>query len=464
LKYIVKVFIFAFHKTTIDMKKLFISLFILSAAFMGLEAQEGTAVVLLNYSTVKKKMDKSDEDIQDPKKNVKASTWMKRGEVYQDAFMFGLEQLSEGIPATTMTLFYKDPISIDTKTMEDGSVHEIYNYEHMKYTFVNGGLQDWERINPLHEDPLRVAMDAYFKALELDDKGKLGDKVKDALTEVKQQLKRDGVNSYYTSDFDGALGCFENVLEINELDLFAGEFDTIMVQYSGIISREIAGKTDNKELYENAIKYYKQLADVNYGGHNTYLQIKMDYLAIGDTTAGLEALKEAYVKYPDTVAIIANIADTYIQTAEFDEGIAFMEEVIAANPDVPEAYYWNGRMLINKEEVEFIDKALESYKKAGELDPSIYYVWYDMGYIYYLQGADYYDRANTEEHEATREKLLELGKEKYMEAIPTLEKAYELNDQNPEVKYETLDLLQRMYYKEQMMDDYNRVKDLKASM
>ena len=51
-----------------------------------------------------------------------------------------------------------------------------------------------------------------------------------------------------------------------------------------------------------------------------------------------------------------------------------------------------------------------------------------------------------------------------MEAIPTLEKAYELNDQNPEVKYETLDLLQRMYYKEQMMDDYNRVKDLKASM
>ena len=81
-------------------------------------------------------------------------------------------------------------------------------------------------------------------------------------------------------------------------------------------------------------------------------------------------------------------------------------------------------MLINKEEVEFIDKAIESYNKAGELDPTIYYVWYDMGYIYYLQGADFYERSNTEEHEPTRDRLIELGNEKYQEAIPVLEKAY----------------------------------------
>ena len=444
------------------MKK-FVTLVIIATAILSMHAQEGATVVLLNYNTVVKKVEKSDADIQDLKKNVKAATWFKRGELYQDVFMIGLEQLQEGMAPATVTLFYKEPLGIETETIE-GELHETYDYEHMTYTFVNGALQDWKKKDPIHEDPLRVATDAYLKALELDDNAKLGDKIKENLNELKIQLKRDGVNYYYADNYDDALRSFENVLEINNLDLFAGEMDTIMVQYSGIISREIAEKTENDELYMKAIGYYTQLAEVGFGGSNTYLQIKMDYLSLGDTLKALEIMKEAYAIYPDTVNIIANIADTYIQLKQFDEGIEFMEGVIANNSNIPETFYWNGRLLINKEEVEFIDRAIESYKKAAELDPGIYYVWYDMGYIYYLQGADFYDRSNTEEHEATRDRLLELGKEKYSEAIPTLEKAYELNDVNETVKFETLDLLQRIYYKEQMMDEYERVKELKTTM
>jgi tetratricopeptide (TPR) repeat protein len=141
-----------------------------------------------------------------------------------------------------------------------------------------------------------------------------------------------------------------------------------------------------------------------------------------------------------------------------------MDNVIANNPNIAEAYYWLGRMFINKEEVESVDKAIEAYSKAGELDPNIYYVWYDMGYIYYLQGADFFERSNEETHEATREKLIELGKEKYQAAIPILEKAYEQNEENETVKFETLDLLQRIYYKEEMTEQYERVKELKNAM
>lgn len=444
------------------MKKL-ITFALVVSAFLSMSAQEASTVILLNYSTVEKKVEKSDQEIQDPKKNTKAATWLKRGELFQDVFMLGIEQLQEGMAPATMILFYKEPESIDKETIE-GSLHETYNYEHMTYTFVNGALQDWARKDPIVEDPLKVAMDAYLKALELDEKSKLEPKIKENLTELKDQLKREGVNFYYTNQYDKSLNSFENVLEINNMNLFAGEMDTIMVQYSGIISREIAQKTNNKDLYKKAIGYYKQLADVNYGGPNTYLQIKMDYMSVEDTLGALAILKEAYEKYPDTVNIIANIADTYILLKQFDEGIAFMESAISRNPGIPEAYYWNGRLLINKEEVEYIDKAIESYKKASELNPSIYYVWYDMGFIYYLQGADFYDRSNEEEHEATRNRLIELGEEKYHDAIPVLEKAYELNTSNESVKYETLDLLQRMYYKEQMMDEYNRVKTLKENM
>ena len=66
---------------------------------------------------------------------------------------------------------------------------------------------------------------------------------------------------------------------------------------------------------------------LDFGGPNTYLQIKMDYMSIGDTLKALEVMKEAYKKYPDTVNVIANIADTYILLKQFDEGIEFMKGV-----------------------------------------------------------------------------------------------------------------------------------------
>jgi len=445
-----------------QMKEL-VAFIVIATMATGLIAQEGPTVMLLNYSTVQKKVEKSNQEIQDAKKAAKDKTWFNRGELFQDVFMLGLEQINEGMNPGTVKLFYGEPKSVENVTV-DGEEHVIHVYDHIKYVYVNDALQEWERIDPIHPNPLEEAIKAYKKVLELDVNGKLDEKVKENLTELKNQLKRQGVNHYYHEQYGESLESFENVLDVNSMDLFAGEMDTLMVQYSGIISREIASKTDNKDLYRKAIDYYEQLAEVNYGGPNTYLQIKMDYMAIGDTMQALEVLKEAYEKFPDTINVIANIADTYIQKKMFDEGIEFMEGVIENNPTIAESYYWMGRLLINKEEVEYIDRAIEAYKKAAELDPSIYYVWYDMGYIYYLQGADFYERSNTEEHEPTRQRLMELGKEKYDEAIPVLERAFTLNEENQTVKYETLDLLQRIYYKEQMMDDYNRVKTLKESL
>ena len=34
-------------------------------------------------------------------------------------------------------------------------------------------MQEWERVDPIADDPLKVAMEAYFKAMELDEKGKV---------------------------------------------------------------------------------------------------------------------------------------------------------------------------------------------------------------------------------------------------------------------------------------------------
>ena len=204
----------------------FITLVIIATAVISMNAQDmGSTVVLLNPSAVQKKVDKSDEEIKDPKKSAKSATWLKRGDLYQDVFNIGLEQVQEGMDTKMLVLFYKQPTSIENETMEDGSLLETYIYPNMKYTFVNGALQKWERVNPIIEDPLRVSIDAYKKTMELDPDGKLDSKVKEGLISVKEMLKKQGVNNYYNDDYEGALGSFEDVLEINQVDLFAGEVE-----------------------------------------------------------------------------------------------------------------------------------------------------------------------------------------------------------------------------------------------
>ena len=160
------------------MKKL-ITLVLIASAVVAAKAQEGaTTPVLLNYNNVQKKVEKSDEAIQDPKKSDKEKTWFDRGELYQDVFMLGLEQVQEGMQPSTLVLFYGEPSSIETETI-DGALHETYLYEHIHYVFVNSALQEWIRVDPIVEDPLAVSLEAYIKAIELDEDGKLDKKIKE---------------------------------------------------------------------------------------------------------------------------------------------------------------------------------------------------------------------------------------------------------------------------------------------
>ncbi|HYW94128.1 MAG TPA: tetratricopeptide repeat protein [Bacteroidales bacterium] len=416
---------------------------------IGAVAMAQDNVVLLNYNSLQKKLEKSNEKIQNEKKSSKAKTWFDRGKLMQDIFDIDLEYVTDGMEPSMLKLYYKDPENVTTET-KDGEKIQTFQYERMDYVFKNNKLDHWVRKEIVTETPLDKAYKAYEQTLKLDEKGKYTDKVKDQLLLLKKEYQQKGINAYYSGNSKKALQSFETILNIDDMKMFEGAKDTLMIQSAGIIARELGE-------YQTAIKYYKKLADLGFGGPNTYLNIKSDYLSMGDTTQAIKTMENAFAAYPDTLSVIANLVDLYIRTGEIDQGLKTVDNAIGSNPDRAELYYWKGRLLLNSKADSSIEKAIKAYHKSLERDPNLYYVYYDLGLIYFLQGQDIFKQAGMEKDVDKRKQVNDIATKKYEDAIPMLQKALNLNEGNAELKKETLDLLKRIYYKLQMEDKYNDI-------
>ena len=416
------------------MKRLLVIALIFSS-LININAQE---IVLLNYNILGKKFNKSEVNIKDEKKGIASKTWFERGKLLQQIYIIDLEYIAEGTGSTEFKLYYKE--LLEEVTDEEDSSAQIYKFDRINYYFANGKLSKWERTKMVTENPLDKALEAYIKTLEFDAKQKYPEKVKEQLLLLKGNYMQNGINSYYFDDYENALHNFSKVLEVNKLDLFEGEIDTLMIQYSGIMARELKD-------YEKSAGFYTQLADLDWGGANIYLNIKNDYLAIEDSLSAIAIMEKGFEKYPDTLNIVANLVDLYVRTNKIEEGLETIDAAIAKSPEKGDLYYWKGRLLLNTDTDDRIDLALEVYKKAVEFNQSLYYVYYDIGFIYFLQGQDIYSQAGMERDTDRRAQINEIATEKYNLSIPMMTKAFELNNENQDIKRETLDVLKRVYYK-----------------
>ena len=430
-----------------------VSVFLGTAFGQGMDDSSGP--ILLNYATLQKKVAKSDADIANEKKAQSAKTWLSRGKLFQDVDNQGLEQATLGMDKKTLTLFYNEPVS--KETTDDNT--EIYIYDHIKYYFQDGRLRGWERIDPIHSNPLDEALKSYKKAVDLTEAEKqlkVEEKIKKDLDELKSQYLRFGLNKYYLKDFGAALKSFESILAVEEFAIYEGVVDTTMINYSGITARDMGASLlqqdkpeEAKKMYLKAINYYKQLAAVGFGGSTVYRQMTGDYYMIGDTLGAIQNLKDGLEQYPDSSTLVSLAAQAYYQLKDNEEGLKFIEDRIEKRPKCAVAYYWKGLFITNKENVEeeTIQQALALYDSSLMFNPLDGNVWYQSGYVNYAVGANYFEQEGYEEDPDFRKELNAKGNEYYEVAVEKLEKTYEVANGNQVLMRESLDLLKRIYYK-----------------
>ena len=104
--------------------KRFIISSILLGVILSVNAQE-LATPTLSYSALERKLNKSNEEINDEKDKLNPKTWLERGELFLDIHDVNIEFLRIGMPASEAKLYLNEPNEIKT-VEENGRTFENY--------------------------------------------------------------------------------------------------------------------------------------------------------------------------------------------------------------------------------------------------------------------------------------------------------------------------------------------------
>lgn len=429
------------------MKRILVCLFVMGGVLLA-RAQEEATVSTLNFTALQKKLEKSNQAIQNEKAKLKAKTWSDRGELFQDIADVNIQFIRMGMSSAETKLYMKEPKEIKTEESE-GKQRQIYVYDRINLIFENDELVNWVETMTIHPDPLPMALEAYKKALELDVKGGNFNKaIYQNMERLKRQLEINAILAFTNKDFSKAVICFENIMECSKTEVYNNYIDTIVIYNAGMAAKS-AGD------HQKAAQYFKRAAEIGYGGSDTYYLLKNEYMALGDSALALETMEKGFEMYPDTFLLLIEIVNYHLAAGHSEEGLKYLSLAREKEPTNPSIYFAQGTLY---EKMGQTDKAMESYSDAIKVDSNYFNAYFNIGALYYNKAVELYDIANektdTKEYNAARI----VADNELRKALAPMEKAHSLDPKDRA----TLETLKTIYYRLQMDDKYQEVlKEIK---
>lgn len=426
------------------MKKVLITILAGFCTITSLFAQEEG----LTWGMVKASTEKNDEQIKDAEKASKSATWVERGRIYTNLFEFDVKNLYFGMKESDVTLV-KASAGIGKRT--EGNFN-IISFERVDIYLKDSKLEKWvytDDVRKVRPEPIYVAYESYMKALELEPSGKLNKKLKEKLEKIKDgnHLLSLGLFAYSAGDFATCLKYFEAIETINELP-FINVVDTNMLINCCVISLK-AKNPEKAKLYIN------KAADKKIGGPGLFKDVANVYLESGDTTSAINAIKQGIDKYQsDATGLIAEMINIYLKAGKNKEAMDYLSKAISLQPNNPTFYFALGSLY---DQTKQQDKAIESYKKAIELDPKFVDAYLNAGASYYNAGIEHFNTANNSTDNKVYEAEKKIALDLYAKAVPFLEKVKEVAT-NKQDKIDALFSLKNIYYKLNQKDNKDKAQ------
>ncbi len=356
------------------MKKTIITFGILLSFLTVTFAQEAP----LTWDGLKKDLEKSDANIKNPKKNVKAKTWKSRADLMYNAYTFNTAGLYVGLPATfqvvqakklkntfvTLDNLYNAPLS--KKQTTDG--FELWVYPHKKVYLKDGLVSKWEETDHLTENALLKAEEALLKADELDVKKKYRNK-KDfqmLAMQIRTNIVNQAIGYYEEKKYAEAYDYLEKGIELGKLpklDIDTTSTLDVLYYYGGIIGI-------GAEKYSEARANLNEAIKLNFKPGNCYHLIADSYSKENNDEKYIESIKKGFEKYPEEEILVVDLINYYLGKNQSDKVIEYIDLAIQKNPTNASYYSAKASIYDTKEEKVYekygkvMDKVLENKQKA----------------------------------------------------------------------------------------------------
>ena len=150
---------------------------------------------------------------------------------------------------------------------------------------------------------------------------------------------------------------------------------------------------------------------------------------------------------PQYIKILIN---DFINNEKLTEAMGLLDEAIAVDPGNAEFYNVKGSLYENQKDM---DQALIFYMKALELNPEYSKGQFDVGRYYFNKAIQKNDEIGSLTGAAYQKAVAEDRNPLFIQALPYLEKAYELDPTNGDIKH----ALANIYY---FLGDDNKLEKL----
>lgn len=333
-----------------------------------------------------------------------------------------LDKAKEAIDAAALN---ESSMNMDKTWYYRGLIYQNI-YKHVKY----GNLVD---------DPLTEAYNSFVKSKTLDGKSDNIEDINKRLILLTAQFGEQGGEFFKNGKYNEALNAFENVLKVNETDS--------SVMFNCAISADKAGNKEKAKLY------YTKLISLQYNDVKIYNLLAAMYKAENNDTKAFEVIQQGRKAFPGDNNLMIEELNYFLSNGKSVEAIASLEKAVQADPTNASLFLAQGNLLDKAGQPE---KAAESYKKAIALKSDYFDAYYNLGAMYFNQGAELANKANDippkefAKYEQAKKKFDAIFKQ----AQPFLEKAWELNPKDNS----TMSSLKQVYLRTGETEKMNKVK------
>lgn len=408
--------------------------------------------ISVDKEALKKKVEKTDENIANPKKNTKASTWLDRGKTLYEVTQAPVKDLYVGMDELTLGLIYGKPKGSETVKMPDNSECVKVNYA----PYFTGYMRDakligWNNVMVIVPGSMEKAAEAYAKAYELD-KG-AAQKVAEGIKSVQNYYSQEAGNSYSVGDYKTSAQMFRKAFEAS-IHPAVNSADTSALFNSGFLATVA-------QDYDLGLKSLNEAKDYGFDSNgDVYYYIFHCYYGKKDNQKAMDILKDGVAKYPKNNKIVEGLLSIYAVTEGSDptEIVPIVKKSIEGDPKNPELWGGLGRIY---DKLNMLDESVEAFEKSVEFAPNDFSANFNLGLLYIKRGDAKNEELNTKNfsNHAEYNKALEEVNDYYLQAVAPLEKAYSANPSEPA----TVELLKNVCFRlrerdNSIMEKYTKYK------